>query len=305
MGARPVRDLPKNFATSDNWPLSPVPMKRTLSLATAILLSTFGLAAADPTDKELKEHAAALEKKLKGQGYTVLVEAPFVVIGDSPAATVKNLTTGFLRSKIVLLEKEYFTKRPDRVLEVWLFGNEKTFRKGAKKFFGDDPETPYGYYSPDDSALIMNASGLGTLSHELVHPYMEANFPDVPSWFNEGLASLYEQPSARKGRIVGLPNWRLPNLKREIKAKTLPTMATMLGTTRDQFYEAGYDAYAYARYLVYYLQEQGKLQDFYKKFLEDKKDLTGITALEAVLGEKLDTFEPKWRKWVLAIPYKR
>lgn len=280
-------------------------MKRTVSLATAIVLSSLGLAAADPTDKELQEHAAALETKLKGQHFTVLVEPPFVVIGDSPPATVKKLTTGFLRSKIVLLEKEYFTKRPDRVLEVWLFSNEKSFRKGAKKFFDDDPETPYGYYSPDDNALIMNASGLGTLSHELVHPYMEANFPDVPSWFNEGLASLYEQPGARKGRIVGFVNWRLPNLKREIKAKTLPTMATLLGTTRDQFYEAQYDAYAFARYIVFYLQEQGKLQDFYKKFLEDKKDLTGITALESVLGENLDTFEPKWRKWVLAIPYKR
>ena len=281
-------------------------MMRTIALAAAaILLSNAAPAHAEPTDKELNQRADELKKKLKGQGYTVLVEAPFVVIGDSPVATVKKITTGFLRSKVTLLEKDFFTKRPDRVLEVWLFGNEKSFRKGAKKFFNDDPETPYGYYSPDANALIMNASGLGTLSHELVHPYMEANFPDVPSWFNEGLASLYEQPSSRNGHIVGLPNWRLPNLKREIKAKTLPKIATMLGTTRDQFYEANYDAYAFARYIVYYLQEQGKLQEFYKKFLEDKKDLTGITALEAIIGESLDTFEPKWRKWVLAIPYKR
>ena len=52
-------------------------------------------------------------------------------------------------------------------------------------------------------------------------------------------------------------------------------------------------------------QEQGKLHEFYKTFLEDKKDWTGATALQAVLGEDLQTFEPKWRKWVLAIPYKR
>jgi hypothetical protein len=280
-------------------------MTRTLAITTALLLFSFADALAEPTEKELAEHAKKLQTKLKGQGYTVLVEPPFVVIGDSPAGEVKRVTAGFLRSKIALLEKEYFAKRPDKVLEVWLFKNEKSFRKGAKKFFNDDPGTPYGYYSPEAGALIMNASGLGTLSHELVHPYMEANFPDVPSWFNEGLASLYEQPSERKGRIVGLPNWRLPNLKREIKAKTLPKMATMLGTTRDQFYEARYDAYAYARYIVYYLQERGKLQEFYKKFLEDQKDLTGISALEAVLGESLETFEPKWRKWVLAIPYNR
>jgi hypothetical protein len=280
--------------------------KRTIALTAAILLAAVAPAIADePTQKDLEQRAAELTRKLKGQGYTILVEAPFVVIGDSPPTYVKKLTTGFLRTKIAQLEKEFFTKRPDRVLEVWLFANEKSFRKGAKKFFNDDPETPYGYYSPDQNALIMNASGLGTLSHELVHPYMEANFPDVPSWFNEGLASLYEQPGARKGRIVGFPNWRLPNLKREIKAKTLPSMKTMLGTTRDQFYEAEYDSYAFARYIVYYLQEEGKLQEFYTKFLADKKDLTGITALETVLGEKLEDFEPKWRKWVLAIPYKR
>jgi hypothetical protein len=274
------------------------------AVTTAVLL--FSTAArAEPTEKELQARAAELEKKLKGQGYTVLVEAPFVVVGDLGDKNVKKITTGFLRSKISLMEKEFFTKRPDKLLEVWLFQNEKSFRAGAKKWFDDTPDTPYGYYSPDANALIMNARGLGTLSHELVHPFMEANFPDVPSWFNEGLASLYEQPSERKGHIVGLPNWRLPNLKKEIKAGTLPKIGKLLGTTRDQFYEADYDSYAYARYIVYYLQEQGKLQEFYKKFLEDKKDLTGATALAAVLGEDLDKFEPKWRKWVLAIPYKR
>jgi hypothetical protein len=280
-------------------------MTRTLAIATAILVSNLAPAFAEPTQEQLDKRAKELGKKLDGQGYTVLVEPPFVVIGDSAAAEVKRVTTGFLRTKVALLEKEFFTKRPDRVLEVWLFRNKQTFLKGAKKFFDDEPHTPFGYYSPDANALIMNASGLGTLSHELVHPYMEANFPDVPSWFNEGLASLYEQPSQRNGRIVGLPNWRLPNLKKEIRAKTLPSIKTLVGTTRDQFYEAGYDSYAFARYLVYYLQEHGKLQEFYKKFLDDKKDLTGATALRAVLGEDLDKFEPKWRAWVLAIPYKR
>lgn len=275
-----------------------------LILAIAALLLPL-VAAAEPTQKELEARAKELEKKLEGQGYTVLVEPPFVVIGDAAAKDVKRITTGFLRSKVALLEKDFFTKRPEKLLEVWLFKNERSFRKGAKKFFGDAPDTPYGYYSPDNNALVMNVSGLGTLSHELVHPYMEVNFPDVPSWFNEGLASLFEYPGERKGHIIGNVNWRLPNLKKEIKAKTLPKLSVLLSTTTDQFYGANYDAYAYARYLMYYLQEHGKLQDFYKKFLADKKDLTGASALKDVLGEDLETFEAKWRKWVLAIPYSR
>lgn len=280
-------------------------MMRTTAIAAALLCSVFAVAQAEPTQKELQAHAKELEKKLSGQGFTVLVEPPFVVIGDSAPREVKRITTGFLRSKVALLEKDFFSKRPEKLLEVWLFRNEKSFRKGVKKFFGDAPDTPFGYYSPDENALIMNASGLGTLSHELVHPYMEVNFPDVPSWFNEGLASLFEQPREKNGHLTGGVNWRLPNLQKEIKAKTLPSMSTLISTTRDQFYEADYDAYAYARYIVYYLQEQGKLVEFYKKFRADSKDLTGATALEAVLGEKLETFEPKWRKWVATLVYRR
>jgi hypothetical protein len=130
---------------------------------------------------------------------------------------------------------------------------------------------------------------------------MEANFADVPSWFNEGLASLFERPSERKGHIIGLANWRLPNLKKEIKADTLPSLNKLLGTSRDEFYNATWDAYAQARYLVFYLQEHGKLKEFYDAFHADTKDKTGQAALEKVLGEDLDKFDPKWRKWVLAV----
>ena len=266
-----------------------------------LVMCSAAVAAAEPTAQDLKDRAAELEKQLDGTGMTVLVEAPFVVVGDMGAKETRRIATGFLRSKTALLEKDFFPKRPDKLIEVWLFRNERSFRAGAKKYFDDTPDTPFGYYSPDHSAMIMNANGLGTLSHELVHPYMEINFPNVPSWFNEGLASLYEYPGEHKGHIIGHVNWRLPELKREIKAKTLPTLAKLLHTTSDEFYDASWDAYAQARYLCYYLQETGKLHAFYDRFHGDTKDESGQAALEAVLGEDLDTFEPKWRAWVLAI----
>jgi hypothetical protein len=257
-----------------------------------------------PTRANLDARKASLEKRLAKQGFTVLVEEPYVIVGDEAPAVVAHHATGILRWSIKLLEQDYFTKRPNKVIEIWLFKNEKTFRAGAKKYFdNDDPGTPYGYYSSDHDAMVMNIGpGAGTLVHEVVHPYMEANFPNVPSWFNEGLASMYERPSESKDHhIIGLPNWRLPNLKKEIRAKTLPPITTLLRTDTDGFYKADFDAYAYARYLLLYLQEKGKLRDFYKKFLADGKDLTGQAALEDILGEKLDTFEPKWRKWALEL----
>jgi len=35
--------------------------------------------------------------------------------------------------------------------------------------------------------------------------------------------------------------------------------------------------------------------------MTDTKDPTGQSALEAVLGQDLATFEPIWRKWVIAL----
>jgi hypothetical protein len=277
---------------------------RTLPLALACVIAGHVslAAAAAPTAAELATRKTELEAKLSGQGFTVVVEPPFVVIGDESPATVRHHATGILRWSIHLLEAEYFKTRPNKLIEIWLFRNKDTYMKGAKKFFGDTPDTPYGYYSTEHDAMVMNIGpGAGTLVHEVVHPYMEANFPNVPAWFNEGLASLYERPVEKKGHIAGVTNWRLGGLKKELADKTLPAMTRLLGTTTEEFYNAPFDAYAYARYLMQYLQDQGKLTEFYTTFLADKTDLTGKTALEAVVGEPLETFEPKWRAWAAAL----
>jgi hypothetical protein len=279
------------------------PVVIVMRTATALLITALlgsSIAGAAPTKDELEARAAELAKQLKGQGFTVTVTAPFVVVGDESAAKVRS-RVNFVDWVVRLIEKDYFDKQPEKILVIWLFRNITTYKAGAKKFFDDTPETPYGYYSSDDNALIMNIGpGAGTLSHELVHPYIEANFPDAPSWFNEGLASLYEQPRERDGHMWGTTNWRLPGLTAMIKAKSLPTLRTLLSTSRDGFYEAEFDAYAYARFLCQYLQDKGKLREFYKAFLVDK-DHTGVASLEKIVGKSLEEFQPEFNKWALSL----
>jgi hypothetical protein len=184
-------------------------------------------------------HLKALKKKTP-PGFTIIVEKPFVVIGDEAADIVRKRATATIRWAVKRLKSDYFNKDPDEIVDIWLFKNRGSYMKHAWEIFHDRPGTPYGYYSPTHSSLIMNIStGGGTLIHEIVHPFIASNFPNCPSWFNEGLASLYEQCEDRRGKIAGLPNWRLPGLQKAIRAGNLPSFKTLCTTTKNQTPKAG------------------------------------------------------------------
>jgi len=271
-----------------------------VALVVSLLFALVVPATAAPSQGDIERRAAELKKQLAGQGFTVTTTGPFVVVGDESPAKVRS-RVNFVDWVVRLIEKDYFDKQPDKVIVIWLFRNITTYKAGAKKFFDDEPTTPYGYYSSSANALVMNIGpGAGTLSHELVHPYIEANFPDAPSWFNEGLASLYEQPREREGHMWGTTNWRLPGLTAMIRKKELPPLRALLATSSDEFYGADFDAYAYARFLCQYLQDHGKLRDFYRDFAASK-DTTGVTSLEKAVGKKLEDFQPEFNKWALSL----
>ena len=89
---------------------------------------------------------------------------------------------------------------------------------------------------------------------------MEANFPACPPWLNEGLGSLYEQCGEEDGHIHGYTNWRLPGLQKAIKAGDVPSFKTLLAMDSNAFYNEDKGVnYGQARYLCYYLQQNGLL----------------------------------------------
>jgi hypothetical protein len=148
------------------------------------------------------------------------------------------------------------------------------------------------------------ATGGGTLVHEIVHPLMEANFPACPAWFNEGLASLYEQCAEREGEIVGLTNWRLAGLQEALDAGRVPGFAALCASG-DGFYDDDPGTnYAQARYLCYWLQEHGRLRAYYRSFRSAHAvDPTGLETLRASLGRELADFEGEWGAWVSKLRY--
>ena len=253
------------------------------------------------------QHIMQLKNRLPGDPFRIRIEPPFVVISDESEQRLKQRCEGTIRWATAKLKQAYFSEDPNRILEIWLFKDKASYDLHNVRLFGNQPTTPYGYYSPRNGALVMNiATGGGTLVHEIVHPFIESNFAACPAWFNEGLGSLYEQSSSRDNKIVGLTNWRLAGLQRAIAAGSVPSFAELCSTSTRQFYHADPGTnYSQARYLCYYLQERGLLQQYYRDFVRNQEsDPTGYKTLQKTLAtDDMAAFQKRWEAYVMKLRF--
>ena len=259
------------------------------------------------TDADYAQHIRKLKTKLLTDDFKIVLQKPFVVIGDESAERVQQRSTNTVKWAVDRLKQDYFAKDPNEIIDIWLFRDKASYESNTVKLFGRKPSTPFGYYSSTDRALLMNIStGGGTLVHEIVHPFIESNFPACPSWFNEGFASLYEQCRDNRGHIWGSTNWRLKGLKQAIAADRVPDFKTLCSTTTHEFYnEDPGTNYSQARYLCYYLQEQRLLRRFYHEFRKNAAtDPTGLATLEKVLGTgDLTAFKERWEAYTATLQF--
>lgn len=260
------------------------------------------------TDADFDAHVAQLRSALPRSGqFNIVIQKPFVVIGDEPLDAVRAHARDTVKFAVDRLKRDFFSRDPDRVIDVWLFKNKPSYDKYTKEIFNDRPDTPFGYYSTRHHALIMNIdTGGGTLVHEIVHPFVRTNFPECPAWFNEGLGSLFEQSGDRNGHIWGYTNWRLAGLQEAIREGRVPMFKKLCETDDDAFYNRDKGTnYAQARYLVYYLQDKGLLVKYYHAFVAARKsDPTGYNTLKSILGESdMSAFKKKWEAFVLKLTF--
>jgi hypothetical protein len=259
------------------------------------------------TDADYAQHIRKLKARMPEGDFKIVIQKPFVVIGDEDLDRVKSRSANTVGWAAKRLKEVYFTKDPTKILDVWLFRNKDSYERNTEELVGRKPTTPYGFYNSYHGALIMNIStGGGTLVHEIVHPFIESNFEECPSWFNEGFASLYEQCRDNDGKIWGSTNWRLRGLQLAIRDDRVPSFEELCSTTRDEFYDEDPGTnYAQARYLCYYLQQQGKLVEYYKTFRDNvERDPTGLESLKKVLErDDLGEFKKDWQKYVMDLRF--
>jgi hypothetical protein len=150
--------------------------------------------------------------------------------------------------------------------------------------------------------VVNLARGAGNLRHELVHPLLGDDFPTIPSWLNEGIGALYgTSVPGRAGRFRFLVNYRLRDLQAALRAGDLPGVDALVDSGEDQVYgERAMVYYALARYLLLYLDAQGRLDGFYRDVRAAGGDPDAVRAL---LGALVD--QRQFVAWARSLRYRR
>jgi hypothetical protein len=240
-----------------------------------------------------------------GPEVPVVREAPFILAGPGWTVASLHTVTDLVHRALDAFFSGRFTTRPSRPVAVYLFASAAPYEQFCKTRLGEACMSPFGFYRPDVRTIVMNAGpGIGTLTHEMVHPLVEADFEGAPTWIDEGLASLFEAPVLpREGEIHGARNWRLPRLRaalgsaKEREHTTLDALFSMSDATFRDDDESLH--YAMARYACQWLDERGQLWVFYRAWRDGvKTDPTGEKAFVAATGQTPAQANATWQAWV-------
>jgi hypothetical protein len=235
----------------------------------------------------------------------VIERTPFVLAGDMSTKDLDDWHRQTVGPAARAMANAYFRTPPDKPITILLFSGEESYNHYAQHLYGDEGISIYGYYKPSERTLVMNiGTGGGTLVHELTHALMAFDFPKVPDWFNEGLASLHEQCQFRadESAIEGLPNWRLNGLQEAIRNERLPSLEAMINNPDFRGRQVGLN-YAQARYFCLYMQRENVLVDFYRHFRErHDQDPRGLGVVRTVFPDKSwSELDSDFQRWVLTL----
>lgn len=254
-----------------------------------------------------QRRARVAKEELGPKAVTAVVSDVFVVVGppgwqggqfDQSVALMRSSMQGYMNNR--------FSKKPSEAISVYLFPNAQTYEAFCTKKYNAPCIAHFGFYQPTDRYMVMNIGlGAGTLTHEIVHPLVESDFPQAPTWINEGIASVFEQPLLPKpGEIHGGKNWRHPRLKRALQSTTEKDKARLdrLFGMKDEVFRGDNEDlhYALARYVCQWLDERGKLWPFYQKWRDNvATDPTGEKSFKEVVGMTPAEATPVFTKWTL------
>jgi hypothetical protein len=262
---------------------------------------------ADPLQSSLVaacQHTREDLMRRLGTQFASTVHTPFVIVGDLDAARLERAYRETIVPARQALSIAFFDRPPNEPVTIVLLSSDEAYERCSSALEGHRRAAYAGYYERKQRRLVINLdTGEGTLAHELTHALAHFDFPDMPEWFDEGLASLFEEARFSEDRlhITGRGNWRSRDLLPALRDGTLRPLTSLIGETRVRSDHQALD-YAHARYFCLYLQQRGLLEAFYRKFRAAvRTDPTGLGTLRGLFGvNDLSSVDADFRTWAMA-----
>jgi hypothetical protein len=239
-------------------------------------------------------------------GCRLIIRPPFVIAGDYSEADLDKLYREIVLPVTSALWRSYFDRKPDKPVTIVTLSSQASYGAAAAELDGYEPLGYAGYTQRGQRRIVVNLStGQGTLAHELAHMLALFDFPEMPEWFDEGLAALHEEAHFSDDglTLVGTSNWRSRFLREALARNQLPPLASVIRNPAFRGEGEGLN-YAIVRCFCHYLQERQLLSHFYRKFRTGVElDPTGITTLCELLGAaSIEDVDRDFRAWVSSHP---
>jgi len=217
----------------------------------------------------------------------IMVRAPYILMGDYETETLDALYRKTILPTEYALNVSYFDSQPDQPITIIALSSQERYQQVAYDLDQRKTGSYYGYFQSHEMRIVLNlTTGSGTLGHELTHALAQIDYPGMPEWFDEGLASLHEQCefSEEENQLIGISNWRVQLLLTALDRNQLPGLKALVQQTRINTNREAL-TYAHARYFCLFLQQKRLLSPFYRKLRTNQtSDETGARTLQQLLN---------------------
>jgi hypothetical protein len=252
----------------------------------AMALSCAACAWTSGVDSKLP--AAALERaqlSRAGEGFRARRVEPFVVLSNGSPELLDDAERTVLSIREMLRQDPFFDHEPPPT-SIWLYPHWGAFVSGLASLGMPLVDTPFysvmaratlqekAYYTDRTREIFTYASGResgrDTLVHEMVHAYVRADHANVPSWMNEGLATLFERvelDDRGRLRLEVAPIVTL-RLVLALERGAIPSFRELARAGYWAFHRGGDEStnYRLSAHVLELLERRGVLRHFYREY---------------------------------------
>lgn len=243
------------------------------------------------------------QSKIIPEGMSITKFRYFVIFSDMNVELTYRLIDTDIRNTIDAMSNNYVNKLPDIITPIYIFAEFDDYKEFVLKNYdiAENDLSPYGFYKISKNVIVIRyVSWKGSILHEITHRFLRSDFPNAPSWFDEGLASLNEKSTYKNGNLIGDFSFRILPLRRALTDGKYTGLKKLMETNDEELYgQRSSYYYAQARYLLMYLQEKELLNKYYTLFRDTQdNDNSGISQLIDITGNSIEKLDEEYLAYI-------